>query len=329
MATYKEIKGTQIEVLATDPTYPIEGQVWYNSTSNVVKGQAATTSGSWASSPSVNTGKDQTSGAGTTTAALNFSGGPPVQDDTEKWNGTAWTSVNDMNSGRRATAGSGTQTAALCFGGITSSNAVDLTELYNGTCWAAAPTMGTARNFFKGAGISTATLAFGGATGSGGNPPFTQNVELYNGSSWAEQSGDLNTARSNISAGGTSTSAICAGGYPATGKTETWNGTSFSEESDLNTARFGMGGSGSDKDNAVVFGGGPGSKSETETWNGTSWTETTNMPAARVYTGSTKGSYTAALAISGNSGGPTGSTQTTVQEWVGPGTAQTRTFTDS
>jgi len=53
------------------------------------------------------------------------------------------------------------------------------------------------------------------------------------------------------------------------------------------------------------------------------------MPAARVYTGTTKGSYTAALAISGNSGGPTGSTQTTVQEWVGPGTAQTRTFTDS
>ncbi len=85
MATYKEIKGTQIEVLATDPTYPLEGQVWYNSTDNVVKGQATTTTGSWASSPSVNTGKDQTSGAGTTTAALNLSGGPPGQDDTEKW----------------------------------------------------------------------------------------------------------------------------------------------------------------------------------------------------------------------------------------------------
>ena len=38
MATYKEIKGTQIEVLASDPSNPVEGQVWYNSTSNVLKG---------------------------------------------------------------------------------------------------------------------------------------------------------------------------------------------------------------------------------------------------------------------------------------------------
>jgi len=42
MATYKEIKGTQIEVLASDPPNPVEGQFWYNSTSNVLKGQAAT-----------------------------------------------------------------------------------------------------------------------------------------------------------------------------------------------------------------------------------------------------------------------------------------------
>jgi hypothetical protein len=38
MATYKEIKGTQIEVLESDPSNPVEGQVWYNSTSNVLKG---------------------------------------------------------------------------------------------------------------------------------------------------------------------------------------------------------------------------------------------------------------------------------------------------
>ena len=48
MTTYKEIKGTQIEVLASDPSNPVEGQVWYNSTSNVLKGQAATTAGAWA-----------------------------------------------------------------------------------------------------------------------------------------------------------------------------------------------------------------------------------------------------------------------------------------
>ena len=130
MATYKEIRGTNIEAVATDPSNPIEGQVWYNTTSNVLKGRSVTSTGSWASSPSVKTGKDQTSGAGTTAAALNFRGGPPVQDDTEKWNGTSWISVNDMNSGRRATAGSGTQTAALCFGG-NSGSATGATEEWN------------------------------------------------------------------------------------------------------------------------------------------------------------------------------------------------------
>ena len=47
MATYKEIFGTNIEVLASDPANPVTGQVWYNSTDNVVKGAAATTSGAW------------------------------------------------------------------------------------------------------------------------------------------------------------------------------------------------------------------------------------------------------------------------------------------
>ena len=61
MATYKEIKGTEIEVLASDPSNPVEGQVWYNSTSNVLKGQAATsTVGAWATGGSLNTGRAAT-----------------------------------------------------------------------------------------------------------------------------------------------------------------------------------------------------------------------------------------------------------------------------
>jgi hypothetical protein len=55
MATYKEIKGTQIEVLASDPSNPVEGQVWYNSTSNVLKGQSVTSSGAWSSGGTMNT----------------------------------------------------------------------------------------------------------------------------------------------------------------------------------------------------------------------------------------------------------------------------------
>jgi hypothetical protein len=37
MATYKGIQGFTIQNLSADPSNPIEGQVWYNSTSNVWK----------------------------------------------------------------------------------------------------------------------------------------------------------------------------------------------------------------------------------------------------------------------------------------------------
>ena len=38
MTTYKEIRGTNIEAVASDPSNPVVGQVWYNTTTNVVKG---------------------------------------------------------------------------------------------------------------------------------------------------------------------------------------------------------------------------------------------------------------------------------------------------
>ena len=37
MATYKEIKGFKIKSLATDPANPLEGEMWYNSTSGTLK----------------------------------------------------------------------------------------------------------------------------------------------------------------------------------------------------------------------------------------------------------------------------------------------------
>jgi hypothetical protein len=48
MATYKGIQGFTIQNLSADPSNPIEGQVWYNSTSNVWKVEEATTAGAWA-----------------------------------------------------------------------------------------------------------------------------------------------------------------------------------------------------------------------------------------------------------------------------------------
>ena len=42
MATYITIKGMAVEILDADPSNPVEGQVWYNSSSNVLKGYNGT-----------------------------------------------------------------------------------------------------------------------------------------------------------------------------------------------------------------------------------------------------------------------------------------------
>jgi hypothetical protein len=57
MATYKGIQGFTIQNLSADPSNPIEGQVWYNSTSNVWKVEEATTAGAWATGNNMNTAR--------------------------------------------------------------------------------------------------------------------------------------------------------------------------------------------------------------------------------------------------------------------------------
>jgi len=38
MATYTTLNGTTVLVLASDPSNPVEGQIWYNTTSETLKG---------------------------------------------------------------------------------------------------------------------------------------------------------------------------------------------------------------------------------------------------------------------------------------------------
>jgi hypothetical protein len=72
MATYKGIQGFTIQNLSADPSNPIEGQVWYNSTSNVWKVEEATTAGAWATGNNLNTARYYLGGAGTTNCSFSF-----------------------------------------------------------------------------------------------------------------------------------------------------------------------------------------------------------------------------------------------------------------
>ena len=39
MATYKEIRGNNIPIRSSDPSNPIIGEMWYNTTTGVLKGR--------------------------------------------------------------------------------------------------------------------------------------------------------------------------------------------------------------------------------------------------------------------------------------------------
>ena len=79
---------------------------------------------------------------------------------------------------------------------------------------------------------------------------------------------NLNTARQRLgAASNTYTDTVVFGGYTSTevGVTETWNGSTWSETTDLSTARTGIGGAGSSS-SAFAARGTPPAVNITEEW---------------------------------------------------------------
>ena len=86
-----------------------------------------------------------------------------------------------------------------------------------------------------------------------------------------------------------------------------WDGTSWTEIAELNTARQQQGGAGTSGADGLIYGGrtspGSGNSATTEYWNGSSWTEIADMATARGLTSQQQGmSPIASLAI--NAPGP-------------------------
>ena len=222
----------------------------------------------WTEMNDLNTARRGIAGAGASnTSAVAFGGGSPAMDNTETWNGTNWTAVNTLNTARYFLGGTGIITAALAYGGTPTTGA---TESWNGTNWTTVNPLNTNRDAPGSAGIQTSALAFGGTT-----PSVTNKTELWNGTNWTEVN-VLNTARVGAGgAGASNTSAIAFGGgvpYPSappptvpTNKTEEWNGTNWTETTDMATARAYIAGSGT-KTAALASGG--SDKTNTEEWTG-------------------------------------------------------------
>ena len=263
---------------------------------------------SWTEVADLNTGRGDLVGAGTATSALANGGWTgSVSALNESWNGTSWTEVADLNTARQqASAGGESNTSAVIYAGYTATARTGITETWNGTSFTEDGDMSTARAYGQGgAGTATSALAFGGEDPSA----RTAATEEWTGAgapvgAWST-GGDLNSARRTHGCGVSNTSALAFSGQPSDSGSlsplcESWNGTSWTEVADVNTARHAGAGSGIIT-SALFYGGNhpPKSRDETESWNGTSWTELADLNQGRYGLGGAGASNTSALAFSG------------------------------
>ena len=305
MTTFKQIRGTDILALSSDPTAPEEGQIWYNSSSGTLKGYR--TVNAWSSGGNMGTARYELTGGGTQTAAIGAGGYLPGLSpfagakNTETYNGTSWSPVANMNQGKHeAGMFAGTQTAALIAGGYAGTSNLSASESWNGSAWTNTSGLNTARRgTFRGMGTQTAAVCIGGT-----ETAVSAAVESWNGSSWTTVT-SLPTATRQGASSGTQTAGLIFGGATpsVTGSSLTYNGSTWTAVNSLNTARNGLAGSNGPQGtqtSALAFGGTTGTVTgATESWGGTSWTTLPATLATPRTTAGGAGSNTAALIFGG------------------------------
>jgi len=326
MTTYYGLYGQKVQYLASDPTDVQIGQVWYNSTSAVLKVRQEVATNAWASGGTLNTGRQSLGSAGTQTAAIAVSGNlrPFNTAAVELYDGTSWTSTTGVNNQRMQLGTVGSQTATLAFGGFTYPSPYssrNITEGFNGSTWTNLNTMANSRNSFAGFGTQTAAIGAGGylVPGPGSFGPSISAVESWNGTSWTASTAlpGIRTANAGV---GTQTAGLSLGGQdtfplgPGTTTNLSWNGSSWTSVNSLNTARangYNTNQCAGVQTSALIFGNDSPQTGATESWNGTSWTTTNPMSVSRAGGAGTGASNASALGFAGYN------KVTSTEEWTG------------
>ena len=284
------------------------------------------------------------------TAALAIAGyrGPPTAHRTtfvEEWDGSSWTEIADVNQERMDLGCGGSNTDCIVFAGTDGAVPfLGVTEYWDGSSWTEIADMATTRSEVGGTGSSTAGLAFGGTT-----PPYTEATEefstpavfnqitlgqLYFNSTtntfketindiangvWSS-GGNVNEARELLAGWGTNNNlAGVAGGNNtsdvAQSDTELYNGTSWTEVNEINSARGGVAGCGLYAAGIIAGAAPPTHGDKVEEWDGSSWSEVAEMNTNRGFA-SMSGTQDANLIIGGYYNPPT-QRYANVEEWNG------------
>jgi len=335
MATYKGIKGVKVESLASDPPAATSiGEVWYNTATDLLK-YSIEGAGAWSAANPMNTPRYGAVGTGITTAALAAGGNQTAVGkvvNTETYDGTSWAEqANDLATPTDSASGFGITTASLFCGGVDGVAPLYYTKnsfTWNGSSWTGVNSLNTARGNMGGSGTTAGGQVAGGTFTAPAVPRTIYALtETYDGTSWSEE-GNIQTARySMASAGASSTAAFIAGGiltnpagapYTRTDKTETWNGSSWTEGNTIASPRDESSGCGTTTAGLITGGLGPISGlALTETYDGTSWTEVADLANVRGLAGMSKaGTTSSTIYFGGLAGTPT--TLGLTEEWADP-----------
>ena len=289
----------------------------------------------------LNTAKTYMWGTGTSTAAI-VSGQP---NTVEQFNGSNWTEVAETNTDHREGGSGGISTDALVWGGEPGYTVN--TELWDNSSWTEQNNLSTGRSYVgatENAPSTTTALAYGGSspaqvasTEEWGFPPVTQ-AKLKEGMlflsggttlkgfgkaasvpsvAWSSGTNLPNPYTQDAGSGSSNTAALHFGGRESgsgsTGKTQTYDGSTFTEVNDMNTARRYLLGSGTQTSTLAYGGYTTTAVANVESWDGSSWTETSDLNQARYEQKGTGKSATAALAIAANPSSPSFKTE----QWNG------------
>ena len=311
MSTYKALVGKKIKSVSSDPSDSVEGQMWYNSTTQSLRGLALVSA--WASAAPMITARGYGAANGTQTASLYTGGlepGGTYYSNTEEYNGSGWSTGGALPKQNYAAGSAGTQTAALFFGGSNNPGGITInTYTYNGSSWTATPnSLNLGRDYICGTGTQTSALAYCGRVTSP-SLAVVANFEEWNGSSWTALTA-APTAVAGTMGNGPETAAFFAsggtdnGGPPYLSTTQEYNGSTLSAGGNVNTGRA-FGGAAGDSSAGLIFGGDAGgtSQTKTETYDGTSFSEIADMATAMRGMGNGAGATNAA-AVAASSYGP-------------------------
>ena len=288
MASYIDIHGNNIPIVSSDPSNPITGEIWYNTTAGSLKGHLYLAA-AWSTSGTVPQIVRGGGSGGTQTAAW-LAGGLQYPGDTKNktwtYNGSSWKAGNNIPANYFIGGSTGPDAAGLLFDGIGSYGPGTATYEWDGTNWTsggAMPAIGPGGNSYtSGAGTQTAALSIGGI---GDPPPATvDRVIDYNGTGWSSGTNTpLPTA--GTAADGPETAAWIAGGAGGpgmSGKSFEFNGASWTASGDLNAAcPQGVAGNGWGSITDAVMAGGASPTTSSQTYDGTSWASGASMSTAR------------------------------------------------